>query len=154
MNGLNYDSLRKKTFVVLLIMLFVVLGSATVIASIPVESFPLNGTFKYSISVDPDFGNNGFANWVSFWYGSNYGIVEPQFQQLAQNRLRVLARGNEGIESVPPLEGNFGVEVRYYWNNISNNAQFNSSLYGNYVWMGVPMELLLLIKSEATVLSI
>lgn len=126
---MDHNVIRRISFVVIFIMLLVTLGSVTVIASMPVESFPLKGTFNYTVSVAPWFiMNDETHTYVDFYYGSNWEIAEPQFKQLAYDRLRVFSGLSQGVESVPYDNGpdnlNIYARVQYWWENTPNGGDY------------------------------
>jgi hypothetical protein len=132
---LAHNLLNKVTFVVLVILLLVTLVSAITIASMPVESFPLKGTFNYSIWVVPSFEPYTFSlSSVVFTYGSYLDITSTSYP-VPYDRLRVFPDSTQddtlGFGNGSPLaeDNNFHVVVAYSWQNTRNGS---SPLSGTY----------------------
>ncbi|MGA2308226.1 MAG: hypothetical protein ABSG57_01595 [Candidatus Bathyarchaeia archaeon] len=130
-----HSLLRKGIFVLLLIMLFVTLISVTVIASMPVESFPIKGTFNYSIWVVPSLEPYTFNfSYVRFTYGSYLDVTSP-FYQVPYDRLRVFPESLQddtlGWGNGSPLaeDNNFHVVIAYSWQNTRNGSVPLSGTY-------------------------
>lgn len=139
-----HNRLRKTILVALITMLLILIGSTIVIASIPIESFPIRGTFTYTLSVEPDCEASvnpiSFAysiSSVSFTYGSYWDVTTPVYQSLPMDRLRIFPDTLEddlmGWGNGSPLadDNNFHVAVSYSWLNTRNSSS-NSPLSGTY----------------------
>lgn len=122
-DNLSHNSILKKSLTILLIILFLMLGTAIAIASISAENYPVKATFSCTFYVHPSYiniflyGNYGV---IRFSYWSNYGIVEPQYSSLYSNRLRVLPEDEGGIQ--------FNVRTRWFTSS-HGGISFEASSY-------------------------
>ena len=125
-------------------MLLILIGSTIVIASMPVESFPIRGTFTYTLWVEPDleatFNPVSFVysiSSVSFTYNSFWEVTTSVYQPLPMDRLRIFPDTLEddlmGWGNGSPLadDNNFQVAISYSWLNTRNSSS-NSPLSGTY----------------------
>lgn len=74
------------------VALILIIVAAT-IAAIPLESFPSQGTFRYTISVGPVWRNRPDEKAVVLWYTASYEIAEEPLAEINTKLLRV---GSEG----------------------------------------------------------
>jgi hypothetical protein len=141
---LAYNWLRKTILVALITMLLILIGSTIVIASMPIESFPIRGTFTYNVWVEPDYEASvdpiSFVysiSSVSFTYSSYWDVSTPVYQPLPMDRLRIFPDTLEddlmGWGNGSPLadDNNFHVAVSYSWQNTRNSSS-NSPVSGTY----------------------
>ena len=139
-----HDRLRKTILVALITMLLIVIGSTIVIASMPIESFPIRGTFTYYVWVEPGYEASvnpiSFVysiSSVSFTYGSYWDVTTSVYQPLPMDRLRIFPDTIEddlmGWGNGSPLadDDNFHVAVSYSWLNTRNSSS-DSPLSGTY----------------------
>jgi len=141
---LAHNLLRKTIVAVLITMLLILISSTIVIASMPIESFPIRGTFTYNVWVEPDYEANvdpvSFVysiSSVAFSYGSYWDVTTPVYQSLPMDRLRIFPDTLEddllGVGNGSPLadDDNFHVAVSYSWLNTRNSSS-NSPVSGTY----------------------
>jgi hypothetical protein len=83
-------SIKKTVFVFLPLLIAAFLLTAAVgFALMPAESYPVRGTFRYSVYIMPEWLNTTYSRGIIFWYGCSYDIVEPELAAVNSRLLQV-----------------------------------------------------------------
>ena len=90
--------------VIILVVAFSTLLAALAIVTVPIESYPAQGTFRYKIYDAPVWRNGTDKKVIALYYGSSYKIAEESLAEVNAKLLSVT--GSENHLSIAYFYGN------------------------------------------------